>query len=97
MPSNAEYARALELDPNAFTNLEEQGIAGQHAGLDRGKLSYMMARLYASRGDLDRALASLQKAKEQHYENLDDVYRDKEFTLLWKDARLGQLIRPARR
>jgi tetratricopeptide (TPR) repeat protein len=95
--ASAEYARALELDPNAFASLEEQGIAGQTSETDRGKLFYVVAKLYASRGDLERALASLRKAKEQGYEGLDNVYKDKDFAGLWKDARLAQLVRPVRK
>jgi len=95
--ASAEYARALELDPNAFTNLEEQAIAGPATAADRGRFSYMMAKLYAGRGDFDHALASLRRAKEQGYEGLTNVYSDREFGGLWKDARLAQLIPPARR
>lgn len=95
--ASAEYARALELDPNAFANMEEQGIAGQPSGADRGRLYYLMAKLYASRGDLERALALLQKARELGYQGLDNAYRDKEFAGLWKDARLAQVVRGGRR
>jgi tetratricopeptide (TPR) repeat protein len=95
--ASAEFARALELDPNAFTNMEEEAIIGPATAGDRGKFSYMMAKLFASRGDLDRALAALRKAKEQGYEGLNAVYSDREFGGLWKDARLAQLIPPARR
>lgn len=95
--ASAEFARALELDPNAFTNMEEEAIAGPTTAVDRGRFFYMMAKLFAGRGDLDRALAALRKAKEQGYEGLSNVYSDREFSGLRKDARLAQLIPPARR
>ncbi len=92
--ANAEYARALELDPIGFASLEEQSIAGQPSEADRGRLYYMMARLYASRGDLERALIYLQKAKDRSYAGLANVYRDREFVGLRNDARLAQVVRP---
>jgi len=95
--SSAEYARALELDPKAFANMEEQGIAGQPSGADRGRLYCLMAKLYASRGDLERALALLQKARELGYQGLDNAYRDREFVRLWNDGRLAQVVRGGRR
>lgn len=94
--ANAEYARALELDPNAFS-MDEQGIAGQTSEADRGRLYYLLAKLSASRGFSERALALLQRAKDQGYSGLDNVYRDKDFTVLWNDARLAQVVRPAKR
>jgi hypothetical protein len=56
-----------------------------------------MAKLYASRGDLDRALALLQKARELGYQGLENAYRDKDFARLWKDGRLAQVVRGGRR
>ena len=96
-PLPEEYARALELDPKAFANMEEQGIAGQPSGADRGRLYCLMAKLYASRGDLERALALLQKARELGYQSLDNAYRDREFVRLWNDGRLAQVVRGGRR
>ena len=95
--ANAEYARALELDPNAFANLEEQGIAGQSSPADRARLCYLMAKLSAGRGDAERALALLRKAREFGYPGLDNVYRDKEFAALRKDGRLEQAIHPGKK
>jgi tetratricopeptide (TPR) repeat protein len=95
--ASAEYARALELDPNVMVYGAENGLSGQFDPAKLGQLSYLMAKLYASRGDAARSLAALEKAKQQGYTGLDSVYKDKEFASLRRDPRLAQLVGPERK
>jgi len=89
----AEYTRAVELDPDVFRNQAMAGISAQIASPEeRAKYQYMLAKIYAQRGDVDRCLECLKKAKEEGYRNLGNVYKDKEFATLWQDVRLGAII-----
>ena len=95
--ASAEYARALELDPNVLVYGAENGLSGQFDTAKLGQLSYLLAKLYASRGDTARSLASLEKAKQQGYVGLDSVYKDKEFASLRQNPKLAQLVGPERK
>jgi len=55
-----------------------------------------MAKPYAARGYLERALGLLRKAREG-CQGLDNAYRDQEFAGLWKDGHLAQVVHPGRR
>lgn len=95
--ASAEYMRALELDPTVFGVTAQGGVSAQISGPEeRAKYEYLLAKLYAKRGDHDRALESLKKAKENGYTKLGDVYLDAEFATLRQDARLAELIPPVK-
>jgi tetratricopeptide (TPR) repeat protein len=87
------YAQALQIDPNI---LEHNSLAGVSAQLpspeDRAHYDYVMAKLYAEQGLMDRSLQHLRRAMEEGYKEIDDVYKDKGFTELRKDPRFTQLM-----
>jgi tetratricopeptide (TPR) repeat protein len=90
-----EYTRALELDPEVLGQNSKAGVTAQIAtSEERARFSYMLAKIYAQRGDLDRCLECLRKAKEDGYRDLKNVYKEEEFSRLWQDARLGELVPP---
>lgn len=90
-----EYTRALELDPAV---LEEHGKVGVTAQIakpeDQAKYYYMLAKIHAKRGDADGCLLCLRRAKENGYRDLANVYKEEEFSKLWNDARLVQVVPP---
>jgi tetratricopeptide (TPR) repeat protein len=89
----AEYTRALELDPDVLTQSSKAGVSAQIATPEeRAKFSYMLAKIYAQRGDLDRCLECLKKAKEDGYHDLNNVYKEEAFSRLWQDARLAEVV-----
>jgi tetratricopeptide (TPR) repeat protein len=89
----AEYTRAVELDPDVFRNQATAGVSAQIASPEeRARYQYLLAKIYAQRGDVNRCLECLKKAKEEGYRNLGNVYKDKEFAGLWQDVRLGEVI-----
>ena len=91
----AEYVRALELDPEALENTGQAGVTAQIASPEeRAKYQYMLAKLYAKRGDAEQCLRCLKLAKEAGYRDLGGVYRDEEFAQVRKDARLAQIVPP---
>ena len=90
----AEYARALELNPDALTS-GNGGVAAQIASPEeRARYSYMLAKIFAQRGDADQCLKQLRRAKEEGYRELANVYKDTEFASLWKDPRLAEIAPP---
>src|ERR1051326_966657 len=63
--ATSEYARALQLDPDVFEHKSTAGVAAQMSSPeDRAHYSFVLARMYAKSGNLDRALEYLRKAIE---------------------------------
>ncbi len=89
-----EYARAMELDPDVF-DTENGGVVAQLRTPEQiARTDYLIAKLYARRGNMEGALDYLHRAKDGHYPQLSDVYIDKEFAGLWKDPRLQTIVKP---
>lgn len=88
-----EYWRALQLDPNVFERRAQTGVAAQISSPeDRAHYSFVLARMYARFGDLDRALVYLRRAMEDGYKEVDAVYKDQDFAALRKDPRFTALM-----
>lgn len=91
----AEYTRAMELDPAAFQNESKVGITAQIASPEeRAQYSYLLAKIYAKRGDVENCLQCLKKAKEDGYRNMANVYKDEEFSRLRDNPRLQEVVPP---
>lgn len=91
----AEYTRAIELDPAAFQNESKVGIAARIASPEeRAQYSYLLAKIYAKRGDMENCLQCLKKAKESGYRNMANVYKDEEFSQLRDNPRLQEVVPP---
>lgn len=91
--STKAYSRAVELDPDVFEHISHAGIAGQISSPgDRAHFSYVLAKLYAKNGSNERSLECLRRAMENGYKNIDEVYKDAEFSQLRKDPRFTQLM-----
>ncbi len=89
-----EYQRALELDPEVLIRSERGGFSAQIRPEDRAYYAFLIAKLYAKRGDVEHCLEALKKAKEEGYPKLLDVYKAEEFAGVRQDARIGELIPP---
>lgn len=89
-----EYRKAFELDPSFFEHSSQNGIAA-HMGSpqDRAQFAFVMARLFAGTGDIERTLHFLRSAMEDGYAKIDDVYRDKEFAPVRSDERFMALMK----
>lgn len=88
-----EYARAIQIDPEVFEHRSQTGIAAHMSSPeDRAFYSFVLARMYAKAGDLDRSLAYLRKAMEDGYKEIDSVYKDQGFAALRKDPRFAELM-----
>ena len=90
----AEYARALELNPDALQS-GNGGVTAQIASPEeRARYAYMLAKIFAQRGDAEQCLRQLRKAKEEGYHELASVYKDAEFASLRGDPRLAEIAPP---
>jgi tetratricopeptide (TPR) repeat protein len=90
-----EYARALELDPEALRHDAKVGVTAQISSPEeRAQYSYMLAKIYARRGDTEGCLQCLKKAKEDGYRNLANVYKDEEFSRMRDNPRLHEVVAP---
>jgi Flp pilus assembly protein TadD len=90
-----EYARALELDPLALEVNSRVGVTAQIASPEeRAQYSYLLAKIYAKRGDTEDCLQCLRKAKEDGYRNMANVYHDEEFIGMRNNPRLHDLVPP---
>ena len=88
-----EYARALELDADVLSTSTE-GITAQYTTPEqRARISFLIAKSYVKRGNLDGALEYLRRAKEGYYPDLASVYKDPVFTPLWTDPRLAKIVK----
>ena len=91
--ATVSYSHALQLDPDVFERTSHMGVQAQMSSPeDRAHFEYVLAKLFAKQGDRDRSLQYLRKALEEGYKNIDDVYKDPEFTTLRSDTRFTQLM-----
>jgi tetratricopeptide (TPR) repeat protein len=92
--SVAEYRAAFELDPAFFEKSAENGVSARMGSpQDSAQFAFIMARLFAGNGDLDRALHFLRRAMEDGYPQIDEVYHDKEFARALGDERFVSLLK----
>jgi len=91
----AEYMRALELDPDALRHESRVGVVAQIASPEeRAQYSYLLAKAYAKRGDVEGCLQCLKRAKEDGFRNLANVYKDEEFSRLRENPKLQEVVPP---
>jgi tetratricopeptide (TPR) repeat protein len=91
--ASLNYAKALELDPDVLERHSRTGVSAQlPSPQDRARYAFVMAKLYAKTGSLDRSLEYLKKAMEEGYKDIGDVYKDAEFAGLRKDPRFTDLM-----
>jgi tetratricopeptide (TPR) repeat protein len=89
----AEYQRAFQLDPTVFERNSKIGVVAQMSSpSDRAQYSYLLAKMFAESGDLNRSLDYLRKAMEDGYPGIGEVYKEKEFAVLRKDPRFNELM-----
>jgi len=88
-----EYRAAYTLDPDIFERVSKTGVMAQSTSPEnRATFSFLIAKMYAQAGDLDRSLEYLRKAMEEGYKNIKQVYTDAEFASLREDKRFTELM-----
>jgi TPR repeat protein len=87
------YSKAMQLDPDIFERTSHAGVLAQLPSPDdRAHYDYVLAKLYANAGISDRSLHYLKKAMEEGYKDINNVYKDNEFSALRKDPRFSELM-----
>ncbi len=88
-----EYTRALQLDPEVFERQSRSGVTAKMSSpQDRAHFSFVLAKMYARAGNLDRCLSHLRRALEEGYKGFDEVYKADEFAAVRKDPRFAELM-----
>jgi tetratricopeptide (TPR) repeat protein len=87
------YAKALELDPEVFERTSASGVSIRYSSTDdRARYSYVIAKMFAARGETEKCLLYLRKALEDGFPVEKNVYNENEFAMVRKDKRFQQLM-----
>jgi len=87
------YSKAINLDPDIFDRRSLSGVALQFSSPeDRGHYSYVVAKMFARQGDVERAFHYLRRAIEEGYGQVGNARTDNEFAEIRKDPRFEQLM-----
>ena len=88
-----EYARALELDADILSESTNGVSARVSTPEQRARVNFLIAKAYAKRGNIDGALEYLRRAHDGRFAEMNRVYKDQEFALLWTDPRLEKIVK----
>ncbi len=87
------YSKAVELDPGILERSSHGGVQAKLASPeDQAHYDYVVAKLYAKMGVPESSLHYLKKAMEEGYKDINNVYKDEEFSNLRKDPRFAELM-----
>lgn len=91
----AEYSRAVELDPDVLVRGFSGGTAAQISSpADRANYAYFLAQMYGKRGDVERCLHCLQRAKQEGYRKIEEASKDPDFDRIRQDPRFAEIVGP---
>ena len=86
------YLRALTIEPNLFTNVSTFGTLIQTPHRNEPMINYAMAKVFATSGDLDRAMSYLYKAVEEGFKDIQMLKSEPVFATLSLDERFVKLL-----
>jgi len=93
--AGVSFGRAMELDPDVMERHSRAGIStGLRSSEDTARYAFVLAKLYAAKGAIDRSLVYLKRAMEEGYKGIEDVYKDSAFAPVRKDPRFAELMAP---
>ncbi len=91
----AEYRIAVQLDPEVFERRSFTGVLLHERTVeDAARFYFMLAKLYASAGDLERCVTYLKKARESGYSQWAGVEQDPAFAPVLTDPRVQEILHP---
>lgn len=90
-----EWRRGLSIDPEIMKKSEGAGLAAASSQKNSPEKSYFMARLYASAGNVDRAVESLQQALKDGFTNLQALLTERDFDPIRKEEKFVTFMKYA--
>lgn len=86
-------SKGLELDPN-FLDKHANSLTGlPMKGSALPELYFSFAKLYASRGDVDRTIEYLNKARQYGFKDWKRIEAEKEFSAIREDPRIKEFLK----
>ena len=89
-----EWRKGLSIDPDILKK-SEGGLVAATTQKNSAEKSYFMARFYASTGDVDRAVESLQQALKDGFTNLQALLTEKDFDPIRKQEKFVEFMKYA--
>ena len=90
-----ELRKGLELDPGVLGKGENVSLAASSSRNNSTERSYFMARVYASMGDVDRAVDSLQQALNSGFTDIDAIRREPDFDKIRQETKFVAFMQQA--
>jgi tetratricopeptide (TPR) repeat protein len=91
----AELRKGLMLDPGVIGRGEGVALAPAASKGASAEKSYSMARVYASMGDVDRAVDNLQQALNAGFTDIDAIRKQADFDKVRQDPKFTAFMRQA--
>ena len=90
-----ELRKGLELDPGVLGKNENVSLTASSSRSNSTERSYFMARVYASMGDVDRAVDNLQQALNSGFTDIDAIRREPDFDKIRQETRFVAFMQQA--
>ncbi len=91
----AQWRTGLSLDPNIFDKPQRISLVAAGKASSKKEKSYYVARLYASLGDVERAVTNLERALSNGFEDLKAIQKERDFDPIREDQRFIAFMRNA--
>jgi tetratricopeptide (TPR) repeat protein len=87
------YQQALAIDPNVFETRSSQGSVVQSRSIEeKAKFDYYLAKTYAKRGELERAMQYIRRSLEEGFKEKKKFTEEPEFAALQEDMEFKRLM-----
>jgi len=91
----AELRRGLMLDPGISGRGEGMALAQTPSKSSSNEKSYFMARVYASMGDVDRAVENLKQALSSGFTDIDAIRKEPDFDKIRQETKFIAFMQQA--
>jgi tetratricopeptide (TPR) repeat protein len=95
--SIASFRKALELDPDAFDIGKSRSgtiIQDRSIRTDRGLFYFLLAKSFASAGNIERCVIYLRKARDDGYTDINSAKSDPSFAKVISDPAVQEALAP---